>query len=230
MPTNARIYIDGVIAAGLAIACYALLHWDPRSLIRFSVFLALFVGAALLKGRIPGVTGTYSPAFFFVLLGCGVLSFSEVVFAAGLAGVVQTMFFVQRRPSGIQVAFNVANMMIGTASAFAFIHREVPGLTNQPLLILLILGASVYYVVNTGLVAVVLTLVDSKPLSAVWRHWCLGSLPYYIFGALIAGAALSVQNQLSMWVVGMVCPSLLLITFYYRYWLKSLARTNTLNQ
>ncbi len=136
MPTNARIYIDGVIAAGLGIACYALLHWNPQSIIRFAVFLALFAGAALLKGRIPGVTGTYSPVFFFVLLGCGVLSFSEVAFAAGLAGVVQCMFFVQRRPSGIQVAFNVANMMIGTASAFAFIHRDVPGLMNQPLLIL----------------------------------------------------------------------------------------------
>jgi hypothetical protein len=229
MPNAARIYVDGVIAAGMSIAAYALLHWDAQSPSRFALFLALFAGAALLKGRIPGITGTYSPVFFFVLLGSHMLSFSEVVFAAGLAGIVQCTFLVQRHPTAVQIAFNAANMMIGTACAFAFIHRQVPVLAEQPLIILLILGASVYYVVNTGLVAIVLTLIDQKPLTDVCRHWCLGSLPYYILGALIAGATLTAQNQLSMWVVGMVCPSLLLITFYYRSWLRSETRVNALS-
>lgn len=229
MPNAARIYVDGVIAAGLSIAAYALLHWDAQSPARFALFLALFAAAALLKGRIPGITGTYSPVFFFVLLGSHMLSFSEVVFAAGLAGIVQCTFLVQRHPTAVQIAFNAANMMIGTACAFAFIHRQIPVLADQPLIILLTLGASVYYMVNTGLVAVVLTLIDRKPLTDVCRHWCLGSLPYYILGALIAGVTLTAQNQVSMWVVGMVCPSLLLITFYYRSWLKSLTRVNALS-
>lgn len=227
MPNAARIYVDGVIATGMSIAVYALLHWDAQSPTRFAMFLALFVGAALLKGRIPGITGTYSLVFFFVLLGSHMLSFSEVVFAAGLAGIVQCTFFVQRHPTTVQIAFNAANMMIGTACAFALIHRQLPVLAEQPLIILLILGASVYYVVNTGLVAIVVTLTDQKPLTDVCRHWCLGSLPYYILGALIAGVTLTAQNQLSMWVVGMVCPSLLLITFYYRCWLKSLTRVSS---
>lgn len=71
-------------------------------------------------------------------------------------------------------------MTIATASAFPLIHGEVPGLTEQPVMILLILGASVYYVVNTGLVSVVFTLVDGKPLNNIWRLWCLRSLPYYL--------------------------------------------------
>jgi hypothetical protein len=147
--------------------------------------------------------------FFFVLVGSHVLSFSEVVFAAGLAGMVQCTFFVQRYPSPAQIAFNSANMMIGTASAFVFIHGEVPGLSEQPLIIQLILGASVYYLVNTELVSVILTLVDAKPLNNIWGLWCLRSLPYYLVGALIAGAALSAQIQMSTSVVVMVCPSLL---------------------
>jgi hypothetical protein len=228
MPAAAKVYINAVIAAGLAIAAYALLHWDSQGPIRFAVFLALFMGAALLKGRIPGITGTYSPVFFFVLVGSDVLSFSEVVFAAGLAGIVQCTFFVKRHPSPVQIAFNAANMIISTAAAFAFIHRQVPGFAAQPLMILLLLGASLYYVVNTGLVATVLTLVDGKPLNDVCRHWCLGSLPYYVLGTLIVYATLSAQNQPSMWVVAMVCPSVLLITLYYRYWLKSPAQVNTL--
>jgi hypothetical protein len=226
MPTAARVYIDGVIAVGLAVAGYALIHWESQNPIRFLMFLALFILAALLKGRIPGITGTYSPVFFFVLLGSHELSFSEVVFATALAGIVQCSFFVQRRPFSLQIAFNAANMTICAACAFVFIHREAP-LTQALLLVLLILGTAMYYVVNTGLVAMVVTLVDSKPLKEVWRHWCLGSLAYYILGALIACATLSTQNQLSMRVLGMVCPSLLLITVYYRYWLKSKSRVNT---
>jgi len=222
MPKAAKVYIGAVITAGTAIASFALAYWDSKDPIRFCVFLALFAGAALLKGRIPGLTGTYSPVFFFVLVGSHALSFSEVVFAAGLAGIVQCTLFVQRYPSPAQVGFNAANMMIATASAFPLIHGEVHGLTEQPLMILLVLGASVYYVVNTGLVSVILTLVEAKPLNNIWRLWCLRSLPYYLVGALITGAALSAQPQLSMRVVVMVCPFLLLATIYYRYWLKSI--------
>jgi hypothetical protein len=234
MPTAARAYIDTVITAGYAIVAYALFHWDSQSFPRFALFLALFAGAALLKGRIPGITGTYSPVFFFVLLGSRVLSFSEVLVAAILAGFVQCTVGAQRRPSSIQLLFNAANMTISAASAFVIIHPGLGGfqlgLAKQPLVILLILGASVYYAVNTGLVSIVVTLVEDRPLSAVWRHWCLRSLPYYVVGALIAGATLSVQNQLSPWVVGMVCPSMLLTTIYYRYWLTSVTRLKPLNQ
>lgn len=46
-------------------------------------------------------------------------------------------------------------------------------------------------------------------------------------GALIAGATLTAQIQPSMWVVAMVCPSVLLATIYYRYWLKSINHGST---
>ena len=69
MPKAAKIYIGAVVAAGTSIAAYALYSWDSKDPIRFLAFLALFAGAALLKARIPGITGTYSPVFFFVLLG-----------------------------------------------------------------------------------------------------------------------------------------------------------------
>jgi hypothetical protein len=235
MPTTARTYINVVIAAGLAIVAYGAFHWDSQKPIQLLLFFALFAGAALLKVRIPGVTGTYSPVFFLVLIGSSVLSFPGVVLAAGLAGIVQCTLLVRRYPSLLQVCFNAANMMISAASAFVLIHPELlvtgaPALAEQPLLIRLILAASVYYLVNTGLVSIVLTLVESKPLNQVWRHWCLGSLPYYVFGALIAGATLSAQRQVSFWMLAMVCPSILLATVYHRYWLRSGTRLNALVQ
>jgi hypothetical protein len=187
MPEAAKAFISSVVASGLAISALALAHWESQDWVRFSVFLILCAGAALLKGRIPGLTGTYSPLFSFLLLGAHALSFSELV-------------------------------------AFAFINRKVPGLTDQPLAILLIPGASAYYLVNTGLVSIVLALVESKPLASVWRRWCLASLLYYIVGALIAGATVGSLRQITPSAVVLVCPSILLITIYYRYWLKTSLR------
>lgn len=228
MPRSAKLYIDVVISVALTIVLWAAVHWDAENPPRLALFLALFAGAALLKGRIPGITGTYSPVFFFIFLGSQTLSLSELVLAAGLAGIVQCTLFVQRRPSMLQVAFNAGNMTISSAAAFLVIRRQIPGLSDQPLVLLLALGASVYFLVNTGLVSIVAALAESRPLSGIWRQWCLASLPFYIAGAVLAGATVSATNTLSMFAVGMVCPSMFLITVYYRYWLKSATPVNTL--
>ena len=221
MPEAAKAFIGSVIAAGLSISALALSHWDSQDWARFSLFLILCAGAALLKGRIPGLTGTYSPLFFFVLLGSATLSFSELTVAAGLAAIVQCTHDLREYPSLVQIGFNASNTIISTACTFAFINRQVPGLTHAPLLMLLVLGAAMYYLVNGGLVSVVLALVESKPLAVVWRRWCLASLLYYIVGALIAGATVGSLRQVTPTAAVLVCPSILLLTFYYRYWLKT---------
>ena len=224
MPEAAKAFISSVVAIGLAIGTLALARWDSQDWVRFFVFLILCAGAALLKGRIPGLTGTYSPPFFFILLGANALSFSELVVVAGLAAIVQCTFNLRQYPCLSQIEFNAANTIISTALAFAFINRQVPGLTDQPLAILMILGASVYYLVNTGLVSIVLALVESKPLVSVWRRWCLASVLFYIVGALIAGATVGSLRQVTPSAVVLICPSILLITIYYRYWLKTSLR------
>jgi hypothetical protein len=198
MSEAAKAFISSIVATGVGISALALSHWDSQDWVRFSVFLTLCAGAALLKGRIPGLTGTYSPLFFFLLLGSHALSFSELVVIGGLAAIVQCTFNLRQYPCLSQIEFNAANTIISTALAFAFINRYVPGLTDLPLVILLILGASVYYLVNTGLVSIVLALVESKPLASVWRRWCLASLLFYIVGALIAGAAIGALGQIKV--------------------------------
>lgn len=98
MPEAAKAFIGSVVASGLAISALALAHWDSPDRVRFCVFLILCAGAALLKGRIPGLTGTYSPLFFFILLGAHALSFSELVMVAGLAAIVQCTFNLRQYP------------------------------------------------------------------------------------------------------------------------------------
>jgi hypothetical protein len=216
-----KAYLASVVAAEAAATIYALSPWRSDDLARFSVFLVLFTVAGMLKGRIPGITGTYSPVFFFVLLGSATLSFAEIAVAAALGGVVQCTFRQAARPSFMRICFNAANLVLSTASGFVFIQRLLPGLTEQPRLLCFILGASVFFAVNTGLVSVVLTLAEGGSLSSIWKHWCLGSLPFYLVGALIVGATISADSAATLLGVILLAPPILLATIYYRLWLRS---------
>ncbi len=200
---------------------FALTHWQSDGLARFFVFLSLFVVAATLKYRVPGISGTYSPVFFFALLGSATLSLPEVAVAAAIGGIVQCTFKPQRRPSLAQVLFNAATLSMSCSIAHLIVQPEILGLTAQPLLISLTLGASIMYFVNTALVSVILTLVQRESLTAVWKHWCLGSFPFYLVGAIIVAATLSSGRQVTSVVALLVTPAILLITVYFRFVFRS---------
>jgi hypothetical protein len=93
-----------------------------------------------------------------------------------------------------------------------FVQRLIPGSAEQPALLCLILGAAAFYVVNTGLVSIVLALTEHGSFSATWRNWCVGCLPYYVVGVLLTDATDPVAQVLAVVVV----PSILLATYYYR--------------
>ncbi len=220
MTALTKVYLAIVLAAGTGTIALAFGHWRSDDPVRFAVFILLFAIAATLKGRVPGITGTFSPVFFFSLLGSAILSFPELAIASALGGIVQCTLKQTRRPSLIQVCFNAANLVLSTATGFVFIQRLLPGLNQQPQLLCFLLGAAVFYVVNTGLVSVVLTLFERGSLTRIWNHWCVGSLPYYLVGALIVGAAVSAHSATTFAAAILISPPMLLVTIYYRLWLR----------
>src|SRR5260370_18387729 len=123
-----KAYLAIVVAAAAGIMAFALGHWRSDDPLRFAVFLALFAVAATLKGRVPGITGSFSPVFFFSLLGSTMLSFPELGVASVLAGVFQCTFKQVHRPSLAHVSFKAANFVFNGASGFPFIQLHLPPL------------------------------------------------------------------------------------------------------
>jgi hypothetical protein len=213
MTKLARGYIAAVITTGVAALAFVLSHWQTDDPNKFAVFLLLFMASGTLKCIVPGVNGTFSPVFFFALIGCTSLSFSEVVTASALAAIVQCTYRMKNRPTLVKIAFNASNLALSTASAYAFVQGKIPALAGQAPIVGIILGAAVFYLVNTALVSTVVALAECGSLSAVWKGWCYGALPYYMVGVLITGAANPVVQALSLVTI----PAILLATIYLRY-------------
>ena len=212
MTTLAKSYIATVITMGGALTAFALAHWRSDDPTRFVVFLALFLAAATLKCHVPGVKGHYSPVFFFALLGATALSLPEVVIASALAGIVQTIYRPKYRPSLVQTIFNGANIALSAAGAALFVQGLVPGFAEVPGIVTLLLGAALFYVVNTGLVSLVVALTENASLPEIWKNWCAGCLPYYVVGALLSDATDPVAQILAVLII----PSILLGAYCYR--------------
>src|SRR5215813_11679247 len=107
MPTmsqKAKAYIAMVIASGMALLLLAAGSWSSSNMRQFAIYLGLAALASALKVRIPGMETTISPNFVFLLLGMVALPFSQVAIISLVAALVQSLWFVARRPRLVQVA------------------------------------------------------------------------------------------------------------------------------
>ena len=83
------------------------------------VCLAVALPASALKVFLPGVTGTMSVSYVFVLLGMLDFSYPETVLLSCLAMVVQSVWRTKYHPKLLQLAFNLASTAIAVSFGFA---------------------------------------------------------------------------------------------------------------
>src|SRR5216684_6508490 len=185
MPTNAKLYINSTIVIGFSILAACLLFerqfTDP---LRYFGYLLLACLASTLKIKLPKIRGTMSVNFLFILIGVAELTLTETITLGCIAALIQCLWKPRKRPAVIQVLFNISTLVVSVAIAFLVSHALVQG-TNQ--LVLLVVAVCVYFLLNTGMISLVLSLVDGKSFSEVWRQCYLWSFPYYLVGAAIAG-------------------------------------------
>src|SRR5437016_3387021 len=81
---------------------------------------------------------------------------------------------------------------------------------------LLVVAVCVYLLLNTGMISLVLSLVDGKSFTDVWRQCYLWSFPYYLVGAVIAGGIVF-SNQIVGWQPSLLMlPMMYMVYSYYR--------------
>jgi MASE9 len=186
MSIKTRLYINTVLAVGAAVMGAALGHASFADPVRYAVYLALAILASTFKLRLPGINGSYSLNFLFLLAGIQYFTLAETLLAGCAAALVQCLFRPSKRPTLQQILFNIANLVVSIAVAFALARGVFAG-HGIPVPASLALVAFVYFVVNTGLVSGVLSMLQDQPLRKTWEQWYEWSLPYYLLGAVLVG-------------------------------------------
>ncbi|MDQ6665752.1 MAG: diguanylate cyclase [Acidobacteriota bacterium] len=220
MPVKARIYIGFMLGGAAAILSGALLHWQCNDPVRFVAYFFLALMGSGLKVTLPGIFGTMSVNFLFVLIGLLELSLSETLLMGCAATLVQCFYHAKFRPTLLHTAFSLASVAVAIgASAFVHAHtiRDTPG-TH---LLLVGLVACTYFVVNTISVAAVIALTERKSVRKVWRECYFWCFPYYLLGASIAWL-LSLAGRFIGWQASLL--AIPIIYFIYRSYRSYLGR------
>src|SRR5713226_5137424 len=110
MSTRTKIFVAATTVIGTWVLASALWHWQSANLLRFSCYLLVAVLASALKVRLPGIEGTMSVNFLFVLLGILELSLPETLIIGCAATLVQCFWQALQKPSPVKVVFNVSMM------------------------------------------------------------------------------------------------------------------------
>jgi hypothetical protein len=216
MTKRAQIFIAATILSGCLLLTSSL--WEERLFAPSNAYLAYCFLALMgsgLKVRLPGITGTISVNFVFVLISVAVFTFSETVLLAASACIVQCLWKCRRRPRLIQVSFNVATLAVSSGAAYRVSHL-LAGHAEVNLAVLLAVATCFYFTANTMLISGVMALVEGKRLLKVWQQCYIWSLPYYLVGALIAGLVVSTGKSMGWQASLVMLPLTYLVYLFYR--------------
>src|SRR5580658_3805473 len=215
-----RFFIAIVVLCGTTVLTYSVLHGRSQNPLKFFCYLAIALAASRLKVKLPGITGTMSVNFLFLLLGVLELSLSETM-ALGCAAVA-VQCFDRKRPNPIQVAFNVCSTALAVAVTFASYRYALSHRAIGKPAALLFLAACVYFLANTLPVAAVISLTERQSMRKIWSECYFWSFPYYLVGAGVVGM-MSWLRGITDWQTSLLTlPVVYLIYRSYRLYLGKL--------
>jgi diguanylate cyclase (GGDEF)-like protein/putative nucleotidyltransferase with HDIG domain len=214
-----KAFVGIAVSLGMVVMAHALLHWQSQDLMRFACYLVVAVMASGLKVQLPGIDGTMSVNFLFILLGVLELSLPETLVIGCTASLVQSVWQTRKRLDPVKVLFNVAGMM-ANASALTYLTyhwlAERAG-SNKP--ILLMVAALVFFFANTLPISVVIAMTEGKSSRKVWSECYFWSFPYYLVGAAAVGLV-GIVNRTAGWETSLlVLPLIYWVYRSYRLYL-----------
>jgi MASE9 protein len=216
MPSKAKAYITLVIASGMLLLFLAAGSWSSSNLRQFAIDLGLAALASALKVRIPGIEGTISPNFVFLLLGMVALPFSQVAVISLAAALVQSLSASAKRPRLVQVAFNAAALVVSSSLAYKFAHLVLAGSATESALVCVILAGSIYFPVDSGLVSMVISLAEGQPFKRVCLRCYQWAFPYFMGGIAFAGLVSGAYAPSMLWKGALILlPATVLAYLYF---------------
>jgi HD domain/GAF domain len=224
---RAPIFVATVIALGFAELAAALIIWNFEHPPRLAIYLAVALVAALMKIRMPGMTGMLSAQFVIVLVVLIELPLAEALFIGGAAMLLQTVWDARTRPPVVRTFFNVAGVLISITVATDVYHHILPFNDQIGMAGVFALTYMAYFIMSTLPASIAAALKDQEALVAIWRESYVWSFPVFMLGAVIAALYVSSPARTRVQVCVVFVPLFYLVYRAYRVYLVRLASEKT---
>ena len=221
MSLKAKLFVSVNVVVGAWVLGDALLHWQTADVIRFVCYAIVAAVSSTLKVRLPGIDGTISVNFLFVLLGIMELSLPETVAITCLAGLMQALWLARESPNPVKIGFNIA--MLANAAGLSYFSYQKLVLkfgSNHP--IALMIAALIYFVANTLPLSVIIGLTEQKSFRRIWSDCYFWSFPLYLAGASVVGLISYINRRVGWQTSLLVMPIIYWMYRSYRLYLDRL--------
>src|SRR5215813_6583957 len=214
-----KAFVGITMSVGMVVLAFSLSHWQSQDLTRFACYLFVAVLASGLKVQLPGIDGTMSVNFLFILLGVLELSLPETLVIGCTATLVQSVWQARKRLDPVKVLFNVIGMMANASALTYFSYHWLSTRFHANKPILLMVAALVFFFANTLPISVVIALTEAKSARKVWSECYFWSFPYYLVGAAAVGLV-GIVNSAAGWLTSLlVLPLIYWVYRSYRLYL-----------
>src|SRR5436190_691560 len=184
MAWRARVYIALVITAGMI--CLVSADWSMAHGTRFACYLAICLLASAMKVNLPGILGTMSVNFLFILIGVLDMSAGQTMLMGCAGALVQCLWKPKNRLRPVQALFSVMNIAVASFGSYYLYHWPLVQELSRDTPVALILSSLAYFFLNTTGIAGVVALTERKSIMRTWRTCYFWSFPFYLMGASIA--------------------------------------------
>lgn len=219
MKLPAKLFIALMLASGGWALYHAISIWHSDDLLRFISYVTVAVLASGLKVNLPGIKGTMSVNFLFILIGVSQMSPSETIVLGCLGTLAQCLWKSKQPVKLVRVLFNVSNMALAVTGTYGFCDVIAPMRSQATTLLV---GSIIFFFMNTGPVAAVIALTEGRRLASTWRECYFWSFPFYVVGASIAWVLSLVSREFNWTGSLLLLPILLLVHRSYRVYVERL--------
>jgi putative nucleotidyltransferase with HDIG domain len=224
LPQRARWYVTAVIGLGAILFFSRLAYIRVDEPLLFLLLTLLSSAAAALKVKLPLTSGgsTMSVSYavdFASLLALG--SDATMVVAASSAFAQSHLNNKRERSPLHRTLFNIASLVVtvqGAGLAFRLLAHAGPENALTTMARPLVGAATVYFLLNTGLIATAISLSSNERITTTWYTNFLWSAPSYFVGAGTAALALWLIEHAGWWVTPLTfAPVYLMYRTYKLY-------------
>ena len=224
LPVAAQLYVSVVIATGLALLVVRFPVSGFDAPILFCVLAGLSAVSAVFKVRLPLTKdySTFSLSHAVDFLALLLLGANQTMLIAAASAWSQATFRTKTRAAVHRTVFSMSVLVIAV-QAVGLVYQQLGGVAGQPSAAVLALSvvplATVYFLLNAGLVATAIALSGRERIWKVWNDNFLWSGPSYFIAAGTAAVAAMVIPSSAYWLVPLVAVPIYLTYRAYKIYM-----------